>query len=289
MLAVPPASHAFVANGLRLVVHDWGGHGSPVLLAHPTGFHGRVWSETADALVGAGHKVWSFDFHGHGDSDVPPVGDGTYSWDRFADDVLAVTDHLELRGRPDLVVGGHSKGGAALLLAEAKAPRTYARIWTYEPIVFAGDAPFDDNGDFVLVNAARKRRSVWPSRDEAFESYASKPPLHVMTPESLRTYVDYGMRDRADGTVELKCPPEVEAAMYAMAPHNGVWKELPNIEANVLVACGELSRSIDPELARRIADRLPHGRLQVFPGLGHFGPEEDPSACAASLHAFGAS
>lgn len=281
-----PASHEFTANDVRLVIHDWGGDGAPVLLAHPTGFHGRVWAEVATRLVAAGCHVWSFDFRGHGDSTVLPAGEGRYSWDGFADDALAVTAHLGLAGRPDLLVAGHSKGGAALLLGEAKAPGTYARIWTYEPVVFTDDTPLDANGDFVLVNAARKRREVWNTRDEAFAAYASKPPLNVMTPGSLRAYVDYGLRDRADGTVELKCPPAVEADMYSMAPHNGVWQALPMIAAEVLVACGAVSKSIDPGRAQRIAERLPHGRLTVFDGLGHFGPEQDPDACAASIDAF---
>ncbi len=278
-----PRSHAFSADGLRLVVHDWGGDGTPALLAHPTGFHGLVWEEVAERLIAGGCHVWSFDFRGHGDSDAPAVGDDGYSWHGFGDDVLAVARHLELAGRPDLVAAGHSKGGAAILLAEAKAPGTYARVWAYEPIVFESEAPLEPQDDFFLARSARKRRNVWDSRDEAYDAYASKPPLNVMTPRSLRAYVDYGFRDTGDGTVELKCRPEVEARVYAMGPNHGAWQVLPNIESEVVVACGELSKSIDTGLATRIAARLPHGHVEVFPGLGHFGPQEDPDACARSI------
>ena len=38
-------------SGVSLVVHDWGGDGDPVLLAHPTGFHGRAWAPVAAKLV----------------------------------------------------------------------------------------------------------------------------------------------------------------------------------------------------------------------------------------------
>ena len=133
---ITPTSHAFDADGIRLVVHDWGGAGAPVLLAHPTGFHGRVWAPIATALVAAGRHVWSFDFRGHGDSDAPDVD---YSWHGFADDVLAVAEHLGLAGDPALVACGHSKGGAALILGEQKRPGTFARIWAYEPIIFASE------------------------------------------------------------------------------------------------------------------------------------------------------
>jgi pimeloyl-ACP methyl ester carboxylesterase len=270
-----------------LAVHDWapaGGDrdGPPVLLAHPTGFHGRIWAPVAKRLVAVGRRVWSFDFRGHGDSDAPDPSGDEYSWDGFASDVLAVVDHLGVGGDPALLACGHSKGAAALLLGEATQPGTFARIWAYEPIVFPdpGAAPSDN---FPMANSARKRRNEWASIDEAYEAYASKPPLNVMTPEALRAYVEYGLRDRGDGVFELKCRPEVEARVYSMAPLNRVWTMLPEVESEVVVACGRSSTDIGPTLAERIALRLPNARVEVWPGCGHFGPQEDPDAAAASI------
>jgi pimeloyl-ACP methyl ester carboxylesterase len=276
-------SYAFEANGLRLVVHEWGGDGPPVLLAHPTGFHGLVWRPIAQALVAAGRRVWSFDFRGHGDSDSPSIAVDGYSWHGFADDVLAVAEPLGVAGDPDLIACGHSKGGAALLLGEASRPSTFARIWAYEPIMFATDEALPPQEDFFLARAARKRRNAWSSPEEAFESYASKPPLNVMRADALRAYVDYGLRRRDDGWFELKCRPEVEARIYAMGPNHGGFARLPEIGAEVAVVCGETSTDIGPPLAAQIADRLPHGKLEVMPGLGHFGPQQDPDACVASI------
>jgi len=282
-VSVRPTSHELDAAGIRLVVHDWGGDGAPVLLAHPTGFHGLVWESVARRLLGAGRRVWSFDFRGHGDSDAP---DSDYSWHGFADDALAVAAHLGVAGDPALVACGHSKGGAALILGEQKMPGTFHRIWAYEPIIFASMEPLPPEEDFFLARAARKRRNVWSSTDEAYAAYASKPPLDVMTPESLRAYVDYGLRDRGDGVLELKCRPEVEARVYTMGPNHGAFARLDEVASEVLVVCGETSRSVDPTLGAQIAERLPHGRLEVLPGLGHFGPQEDPDACVASILRF---
>jgi pimeloyl-ACP methyl ester carboxylesterase len=274
-----------MAGDVEIVVHHWGGTGPPTLLAHPTGFHGRVWAPIADRLVARGRRVWSFDFRGHGDSSAP---ESDYSWAGFGDDVFAVVAHLGIASDPALVAVGHSKGAAALLLAELQQPGTFPRMWAYEPIMFPTDEPLPPDEEFGLARAARKRRNVWSSTDEAFAAYASKPPLSVMTPESLHAYVDYGFRDRGDGMLELKCRPEIEARVYAMAPNNGLFARLGAIEADVAVVCGELSRSIDPALAARIAERLPHGSTEVMAGLGHFGPQEDPDACAASILDFGA-
>ena len=175
------------------------------------------------------------------------------SWTGFAADALAVVDHLGVAGDPALLACGHSKGATALLLGEVERPATYLRVWAYEPIMFPTETLHLTADDFPLAGNARRRRNEWASIDEAYDAYTSKRPLNVMTAESLRAYVEYGLRDRGDGVWELKCAPAVEAAVYAMAPHNGAWEHLPRIESSVLVACGEASRDIAPPLATRVS------------------------------------
>jgi pimeloyl-ACP methyl ester carboxylesterase len=274
-----------IATGpIELAAYDWGGDGAPTLLAHATGFHGLVWAPVAERLVAAGRRVWSFDFRGHGDSDRSP--DLDYHWDRFADDVAALVSRLERAGDRRLLAVGHSKGAAALLRTEQELPGTFARLWCYEPVLFPSDEALDPRDDFPLAEGARRRRSVWPSRAGAHESYASRPPFDVLDAEALRAYVEDGLRDRDDGTVELKCAPEDEATIYAMGVANGVYPRLGEVTCPVLVACGEQTDAIIPKLAQMIVDRLPRGRLEVMPGLGHFGPLQDPAAVAASILAF---
>jgi pimeloyl-ACP methyl ester carboxylesterase len=285
---VPPAaptSRPFASpSGVTLVVHDWGGDGDPVLLAHPTGFHGRAWAPVAARLVERGRRVWSFDFRGHGDSDRSP--DGTYSWSEFARDALAVAHHLDVAGDPRLLAAGHSKGGASLLAGSVSEPTAYPRIWTFEPIVIPLDAPILATEENPLSRGARKRRDRWDSREQALASYSSKPPLNTLAPEALQAYVDYGMRDRPDGTVELKCRPDDEATMYMMGASLGLYPHLAEVAVPVLVGAGADTTSITPEMAGQIASRLPHGSLEVWKGRGHFGPLEDPDLAVASMLRF---
>lgn len=281
MAPAVPDTHLLVRPGEpTLAVHDWGGTGAPTLLGHPTGFHGRVWAPVAERLVAAGRRVWSLDFRGHGDSEEAPGG--TYHWEGFADDALAVVHHLGIAHDPDLLAVGHSKGGAALLLGEEREPGTYARLWCFEPIVFP-DTREVPEGDNPLSAGARRRRRVWGSRDEAYAAYASKPPLQSLHPDALRAYVDHGLRDLPDGTVELKCHPEHEASVYAMGILNGLWPRLAGIAAPTVVACGAASDTITPQYAALIAGRMPNAHVLAMPGLGHFGPMEDPDAVAAAI------
>jgi pimeloyl-ACP methyl ester carboxylesterase len=282
-----PISHRFASpDCVTLAVHDWGGDGDPVLLAHPTGFHGRVWAPVAERLVAAGRKVWSFDFRGHGDSDPSP--DGQYHWEEFARDALAVTDHLGLAGVPELLAVGHSKGGASLLWGAVHAPGTYPRVWTFEPIIVPLEAAILAGADNPLSAGARRRRGQWPSRAEALASYASKPPLSSLSADALEAYVGYGLRDLPDGTVELKCRPEHEANMYMMGASLGLFPDLGRIGVPVLVACGETTTSITPDFAAAIAEQIPHATLEVWADRGHFGPIEDADRAVESMLRFDA-
>jgi pimeloyl-ACP methyl ester carboxylesterase len=280
---VPPVSSEIVrTDEVALAVHSWGtGDGAPVLLAHPTGFHGLSWAPVAERLVGRGYRVWALDFRGHGDSDRSPNG---YSWQGFARDVGAVTRHLRLDGDPRLVAVGHSKGASALLLYEADHPGTYARLWCYEPIMFAGSVPSDFENP--LSASALRRRATWPTKEEAERNYASKPPLSGLDPDALHAYVEHGLRPAIGGGFELKCLPDDEAATYAMGVRNGLLDRLDEVHARVVVACGEHTDAITPTFAARMVDTLPNASLEVFKGLGHFGPMEDPGRVAESIATF---
>jgi pimeloyl-ACP methyl ester carboxylesterase len=154
--------------------------------------------------------------------------------------------------------------------------------------VFPSDEELEPRYDFPLSEGARRRRSVWPSREDALASYGAKPPLEVLQVDALRAYVDYGLRDRSDGQVELKCRPEDEAEMYAMGVANGVYPRLRDVRCPVVVVCGEHTDAIPPALGEIIVERLPYGRLEVMPGVGHFGPMQDPDSTVESMLRFAA-
>ena len=263
-------------DGVEVAAYDLGGAGPPLLLAHATGFHAHVWEPLAARLAGR-FRCIALDFRGHGRSGPPP---DPPHWQGFAADVLAVVDGLGL-DRP--FGGGHSKGGAALLLAEQARPGTFSALYCYEPIVFPFDPPLGPQPDNPLSVGARRRRAVFASREEARQAYAAKPPLDALHPDVLDAYVEHGLADEDDGTVRLRCPPEVEAAVYAMGTAHDAFSRLGEVACPVVVAAGGHSDAVTPALAGRLAAALPRGRAEVFPDLGHFGPLEDPDAVATSI------
>ncbi len=291
-----PLSPVASTDHVQLAVHDLGagppsdpahddGSRRPVLLAHATGFHGLVWQPLAAHLTGFG--AVAPDLRGQGDSS-PPV-DRPLDWAGFADDVLAVVDAW---GVEDLVAVGHSKGGAALLLAEQRRPGTFAALWLYEPVVFPTGAHLVEGTDLgavpsatnnPLAEGALRRRASFESRQAAYDNYASKPPLSVLDPAALHAYVDHGFADQPDGTVTLKCRPEVESAIFRMASDNGAFDHLDQVRCPVTIARGTTGSFGPAAFAQPVVDALPDGRLATFDHLGHFGPLERPAEVAAAI------
>ena len=267
------------ADGVGLALHDLGGEGPALLLSHATGFHGYVFAPLAAQLVPEFH-CWSLDYRGHGDSEDPPTDIG--DWSRFGDDAVAAADALGLQGALGF---GHSLGGAALLMAELARPGTFAGLVLFEPIAFPRD-PRRREGPSPMIEAARRRRTVFADRDEAFDNYAGKPPLDVLTPSALRAYVDHGFVDRLDGTVELKCDPEHEARIFEGGAEQNLFDRLGGVRCPVLVLTGRLEDNPPGQLGPVVAGALPNGRFVTLPQLSHFGPMEDPAVVAAEIDTF---
>ncbi len=284
-MSTGPANESVVSpDGVRIAVHALSAQGPELLLAHATGFHGRVWQPVADRLADR-FSCLAPDLRGHGDS-APPAG-LDFDWRGFGADVLAVVDGLALRCP---VAAGHSSGATALLLAEQARPGTFAALYCFEPIVVPADPPLGRDSGSWLAQSTRRRRAVFASRAQALSRYAARPPLSDLHPSALRAYVEHGFADLPDGEVRLKCHPEHEALVYEMATAHDCFVHLARVHCPVILVRGERSEAFPAERAAAVAARLPRVSNEAHPALGHLGPLQDPPAVAASIRrAFAAS
>jgi len=97
-----------IINGISMT-WDVSGTGLPVLLIHGFPLSRNMWRPQVTTLAAAGYFVITPDLRGFGHTDAP---EGPYSMELFADDMIALLDHLEIESA---VIGGMSMGGYILL------------------------------------------------------------------------------------------------------------------------------------------------------------------------------
>lgn len=266
-------------DGVELEVHDLGGDGPTLLIAHATGMCGGAYLPLAAGLRSRFH-VWALDFRAHGRSTVPASGE--LAWPGMIDDVLTVVDAL---GDGPVAAIGHSMGGACLMGAELRRPGTVARAFLFEPIIVPSgfDVP---GGPNPMAAAARRRRPGFPSRADALYRYASRPPLGTWRADALHAYVEHGFTELPDGTVALACTPEHEARVFE-GSGKPLIRDMGAVSTPVVVAYG--ARDLGPSpasFAPLVAEALPHGEGRRYAHLDHFGPFQDPDTLAADALAF---
>ncbi|WP_170191786.1 alpha/beta fold hydrolase [Saccharothrix syringae] len=239
------------------------------LFCHAAGFTGLVWRSCAVQLS-TPLRVVAPDLRGHGGA--PPLAEDD-DWGVFAEDVLAEAAEL---GPGPLIGVGHSLGGTALLLAEARRPGTFDLLVCFEPILATHHDP-------TFAEAAARRRAVFPSRAEALARYASRPPLSLLAPEVLADYVDSGLAPDPDGRMRLRCAPEVEAHLFRTAISCPWRAALPRVTCPTLLLRGGESVVVTRKSLVAACAELPAGQLREIPGMDHLGPLTRPAVFAEVL------
>ena len=278
-----PALTCVTPDDVELAVYDFGGTGDDLLLVHATGFCAGVLFPLARALSDRFH-CHAFDLRGHGRSGRPI--DGNYAWSGFATDVLTVVDRLGLERSAGF---GHSCGGASLLMAEQARPGTFRALYLFEPVVVPVQPvqlPVEAN---PLSTGARRRRQTFPSSEDAFVNFSSKPPFGGLDPEVLKRYVEDGFEvvpasEGGDGDeVRLRCRREDEAEVYVHGFANGAFARLHEVRCPATFAYGENTDAFGERIMTADAARVSRSAVVAYPELTHFGPLEQPDNVAAGV------
>lgn len=254
-----------------------------VLLSHATGFHGRCFDPIVETLQ-TDYACTTFDYRGYGDSIL--VEDWAVDWQGYCDDALAVA--RSLKNKNQIIAVGHSMGAAALAMAALIEPELFRALILYEPIIFPNpirEARTTADQPSPLVEGARRRRTTFASRDEAFANYSSKPPMNVFEPASLRAYVDHGFRDSRiaetnENCVVLKCRPEHEARTYETGASHQTWEQLHLLRVPTWVVAGAVAPMQPSSWSELIAKEIQNAKFVNWPDAGHFGPMQKPDRLA---------
>ena len=271
-----PQDHSKVVGGLTFHYVTWGPESAPPLvLLHGLTSHARSWDALGLALSG-NRRVIALDQRGHGDSDRAP--DGDYSVATMAGDVAGFVDAIGL-GRFELL--GLSMGGRVGI---AYAGGHVARI---ERLCIV------DIGPEIHLPGMERIRQMMAGSPERIGSEEEAVELarraNPRAPEAgVRERVRHAIRSLPDGGLEWK----YDKALRDMMRHGGrretidLWEPLRRITAPTLLVRGADSDVLSAEVAKRMLDALPDGRLVEIPGAGHPVPMDQPEAFARAVRAF---
>lgn len=261
---------------LDLAVLEAGEGGRPLLLAH--GFTGAKedFSDFVDRLADLGWHVVAPDHRGHGAS-AQPASEDAYSFERFAEDLVALMDAL---GWPRAVVLGHSMGGMVVQVLATSAPHRVEAL----VLMDTSHAPLS-LGDPTL---AEKAGAVALERGmEAILAGQAESPLD--TPAHLRVLATRpGYRELGDRKL-LASSPHMYAAMIRAIlsddPADDRVEALRAVAVPTLVLVGEQDAPfLDP--SSRMAEAIAGAELVVLPDAGHSPQFENPDAWWAALTDF---
>jgi pimeloyl-ACP methyl ester carboxylesterase len=285
-----PTEHYVDIGGTRLCFFQWGqpdpGSAS-VLFAHATGFHGRIWDATIDALPVTTHVV-ALDQRGHGRSGK----DKPLTWDRFGADLTEFVETLDL---PALIGVGHSMGGHAMVQAAARVPHRFARLVLVDPVIM--DPAFYSTHSFAMApheHPTSKRKNEWTGWREMYDRFADRGTFALWRRDVLEDYCRFGVLPNPDGAgFVLACPPLVEAAIYSQSTGRDISGLFARIEAPVVVLRAQRRdgpRSDVMDFASSptwpaLADQFARGRDVYLPQLTHFLPMQDPELVARFVSA----
>lgn len=246
----------------------WGGHGPLVLLLHGVGGGRQAWGDaesgTGAALAAAGFEVLAIDFPGYG---LSPAIEPCH----LRDMAEAVGRLIAHQGGGAAVLVGHSMGGMVAQELSAILPdKVSALVLASTSPAFGkpgGDwqqgflqsrfAPLDAGLGMAGLAAQLVPTMVAPGAPA--ERVAAAQALMAGVPEAtyrlaVAALVDF---DRRAG--------------------------LPAIRVPTLVITGEHDRTAAPDVARRMAERIPGARLQIVADAGHLLPIEQPEAFNAAV------
>jgi lipase len=273
-----PASRLVAVNGLRLHYLDFGGDGPTAVLHHATGFHAWVWTPIAEALTRR-YRVLSLDARGHGDSDKPAGG---YEWKQFVGDLTGFIETLRL-GR---VLGvGHSLGATTTAGAAAERPELFSAAVLLDPVLYPREYRRLSDEENPMAASARRRREVWDSHEQVFQSYRSRGAFAKWGDDLLRLYVQQGFA-AFEGGVRLKCPASVEARVFGMDMHIDGWEMMSRVQVPTLLMRGAESDKLSAKDADELVRLLPQGLLRTLPETTHTFPMEAPDEVARAILEF---
>lgn len=250
------------------VAFDDAGNGPAVVLLHGFPLNRRMWQPQLTALAGAGYRVIAPDLRGFGES---APGDGPWTMERFADDVVALLDRL---GILRAAVVGMSMGGYVLLNLLERHPSRVAAAGFLFTRAGADDA------------AGKERRSqlaaeVEAGRPQVVTTLFAELLFAPRTPQQRPALVA-----EVAAMMQSASLPGLAGGLRAIRDRKDYTPFLGRFVRPALVLGAEHDRAVPAEAGRQLAAALPAATFHLIADAGHLANLERAEAVNARLLAF---
>lgn len=260
------------ANGIE-IGYETHGQGEPMVLISGIGYDRWEWHRMVPGLS-EHFRVIVFDNRGVGETDKPP---GPYTPQLMAADVAGLLGAL---GIPGAVVVGHSMGG---FIAQALAldwPEMVSRLVLASTNYGGPEAiPTTPEAMRVLTDTSsdpltRFRRGL---------EVSTAPGFAQRNPEVINGWMEYRLRQQVNPQAYMA---QLEMGLELLKPERSFKPRLAEVKAPTLILFGEADQVVPPGNAELLYEAIPHSRVVLLPGAGHFFPIETPEAAIEAIVAF---
>lgn len=222
-------------------------------------------AEAIAALSGVG-DVYVLDMRGRGLSERAPSGQ--HRSGQYAEDVIALVDHLQLWDEQPLLVG-HSLGARVVAAARAQVPGCCCGVVAIDPPMSGpGGRPYPMALDRFLdgIHGARAGRGV----EQAREHYP--------------TWSDEQIQQRGEWLASCDETAVVESySWFHLEAFEPAWQE---VEPPALLLYGEQSPVVTGADAVHLQAVNPRADYVAVAGAGHMVPWDNPAETLSALEAF---
>jgi len=276
-----PKLEALNLGDAQLPYLDFAGKSPEIIFLHATGFLPWLWQPVIEKIIPRFRSLAPF-ICNYRPSD--PEKDGL-NWEIIAVDIAAFCGKLKIT-EPLLV--GHSMGATVLTIANALYGLKARGIVLIEPI-FLPEAFYSmpmELKDHPLASRSIKRTNRWPNEQEARAYLQSKSLFSGWDEKILQLYLEFGMEKQKDGSLNLTCPPQTEAALFMGGRFCNPWPLLSRVSCPVLVLEGAASdnkKFVDIQKAVSLFSR---GMYKSIAAAGHLIPMQKPAEIALCIQDF---
>ncbi len=272
---------------IEMTVEDRGS-GQVLLFVHGFPLDHTMWRWQIDEFS-ARYRVLAPDLRGFGSS---TLGNGQVTMRRYADDLAAMLDRLNVREK--VVFIGLSMGGYVAWQFWQKYADRLAGLILCDTRAVA-DTPQTKAGRVELaarVNSEGPQAAVDAMLPKLFASQTPSSSTGEGRGEGEAHTQDVASLSSNSALAETRAailrnsPAGIAAALAGMAERPDVTEMLGSITVPTLVVVGEHDAISTPAEMRTIAGRIPGTQFALISAAGHMSPLENPRAFNAALAHF---